>query len=68
MKMATFFVLSLAIAFALGMLLVPVIGTVVFAENMTGMSGNMTSTGDNMTAMTGNMTGNMTGMTGNMTG
>jgi hypothetical protein len=62
--MATFFVLSLAIALALGMLLVPAIGTVVFAENMTGMTGNMT---DNMTGMTGNMTDNMTGMTGNMT-
>ncbi|MDP9211017.1 MAG: hypothetical protein M3N27_03375 [Thermoproteota archaeon] len=59
--MATFFVLSLAITLALGMLLVPAIGTVVFAENMTGMTGNMTG-------MTGNMTGNMTGMTGNMTG
>ena len=53
MRMATFFVLSLAITLALGMLLVPAIGTVVFAENMTGM--------------TSNMTGNMTGMTGNMT-
>jgi hypothetical protein len=63
--MATFFVLSLAITLALGMLLVPAIGTVVFAENMTGMTGNMT---DNMTGMTGNMTDNMTGMTGNMTG
>ena len=64
MRMATLFVLSLAITLALGMLLVPAIGTVVFAENMTGM-------GDNMTGMTGNMTGmgdNMTGMTGNMTG
>jgi hypothetical protein len=69
MKMATFFVLSLAITLALGMLLVPAIGTVVFAENMTGMTGNMTGMGDNMTGMTGNnMTGNMTGMTGNMTG
>ena len=70
--MATFFVLSLAITLALGMLLVPAIGTVVFAENMTGMTGNMTGMGDNMTGnMTGmgdNMTGNMTGMTGNMTG
>jgi hypothetical protein len=65
MRMATFFVLSLAITLALGMLLVPAIGTVVFAENMTGMTGNMT---DNMTGMTGNMTDNMTGMTGNMTG
>lgn len=75
MRMATFFVLSLAITLALGMLLVPAIGTVVFAENMTGMTGNMTGNmtgmGDNMTGMTGmgdNMTGNMTGMTGNMTG
>jgi hypothetical protein len=54
MRMATLFVLSLAITLALGMLLVPAIGTVVFAENMTGMTGNMTG-------MTGNMTGNMTG-------
>ena len=54
MRMATFFVLSLAITLVLGMLLVPAIGTVVFAENMTGMTGNMTG-------MTGNMTGNMTG-------
>ena len=68
-KMATLFVLSLAITFALGMLLVPGIGTVVFAENMTGMTGNMTSLGDNMTGMAGNMTSNMTSnMTGNMTG
>ena len=50
MRMATFFILSLAITLALGMLLVPAIGTVVFAENMTGMTGNMTG-------MTGNMTG-----------
>jgi hypothetical protein len=57
MRMTTFLVLSLAITLALGMLLVPAIGTVAFAENMTGM-------GDNMTGMTGNMTG----MTGNMTG
>ena len=59
--MATFFVLSLAITFALGMLLVPAIGTLVFAENMSEMTGNMTSIGDNMTGMTGNITGNMTG-------
>ena len=58
MRMATFFVLSLAITLALGMLLVPAIGTVVFAENMTGMTGNMTGMGDNMT---GNMTGNKIG-------
>jgi hypothetical protein len=67
-RMTTFFVLSLAITLALGMLLVPAIGTVVFAENMTGMTGNMSGMGDNMTGMTGNMTGNMTGMTSNMTG
>ena len=66
--MATFFILSLVIALALAMLLVPAIGTVVFAENMTGKTGNMTGLGENMTGMTGNMTGNMTGMTGNMTG
>lgn len=68
MRMATFFVLSLAITLALGMLLVPAIGTVVFAENMTGKTGNMTGMGDNMTGMTGNLTGNMSGMTGNTTG
>ncbi len=68
MRMTTFFVLSLAITLALGMLLVPAIGTVVFAENMTGKTGNMTGMGDNMTGMTGNLTGNMTGMTGNTTG
>lgn len=67
-KMATFFILSLAITLALGMLLVPAIGTVVFAENMTGKTGNMTGMGENMTGMTGNMTSNMTGMTGNLTG
>ena len=67
--MATFFVLSLAITLALGMLLVPAIGTVVFAENMTGKDSNMTGMASNMTGTTGNMTGNMTsGMTGNMTG
>ncbi|MGE5685688.1 MAG: hypothetical protein ACM3ZS_11220 [Nitrososphaerota archaeon] len=59
--MTTFFVLSLAITLALGMLLVPAIGTVAFAENMTGMTGNMTGMGNNMTD-------NMTGMTGNITG
>ncbi len=72
MKMATLFVLSLAITFALGMLLVPAVGTVVFAENMTGMTSNMTSMGNNLTGMssnmTGNMTSNMTGMSSNMTG
>ncbi len=71
MRMATFFILSLAITLALGMILVPAIGTVVFAadENMTGMTGNMTGMGENMTGMTSNMTSNMTGnMTSNMTG
>ncbi len=64
--MATGFILSIAITLALGMLLVPAIGTVVFAENMTGKDSNMTGMASNMT---GNMTGNMTsGMTGNMTG
>ncbi|HEU4469073.1 MAG TPA: hypothetical protein VFR61_08585 [Nitrososphaeraceae archaeon] len=62
--MTTFLVLSLAITLALGMLLVPAIGTVAFAENMTGMGDNMTGMGDNMTGMGDNMTG----MTGNMTG
>jgi hypothetical protein len=67
-KMATGVILSIAITLALGMLLVPAIGTVVFAENMTGKDSNMTGMASNMTGMTGNMTGNMTGMTGNMTG
>ena len=58
--MARIFILSLAITFALSMLLVPMIGTGVFAENMTGM-------GSNMTGMASNMTSNMTGMAGNMT-
>ncbi len=66
--MATGFILSIAITLALGLLLVPAIGTVVFAENMTGKDSNMTGMASNMTGMTGNMTGNMTGMTGNMTG
>jgi hypothetical protein len=66
--MATFFVLSLAITLALGMLLVPAIGTVVFAENMTGKDSNMTGMASNMTGLGGNLTGNMTGMIGNMTG
>jgi hypothetical protein len=67
-KMTTGVILSIAISLALGMLLVPAIGTVVFAENMTGKDSNMTGMASNMTGMTGNMTGNMTGMTGNMTG
>jgi hypothetical protein len=63
--MATTLILSLAIALALGMLLVPAIGTVVFAQNMSGMAGNTTS---NMSGMAGNMTSNMSGTAGNMTG
>ena len=58
--MARIFILSLVITLALSMLLVPMIGTGVFAENMTGMAGNMTG-------QAGNMTSNMTGMAGNMT-
>ena len=58
-------ILSLAIALALGMLLVPAIGTVVFAQNMSGMAGNTTS---NMSGMAGNTTSNMSGTAGNMTG
>lgn len=60
--MATILILALAITLALGMLLVPAIGTIVFAQNMTGnetmMAGNLTSN------ITNNMTG---GMTGNVT-
>ena len=52
--MATTLILSLAIALALAVLLVPAIGTVVFAENMTGMAGKTTG---NMTGMAGNTTG-----------
>ena len=67
--MAKIFILSLAITLALSMLLVPMIGTGVFAENMTGMASNMTGNMTGMTSnMTSNMTGNMTGMTSNMTG
>ena len=67
--MARIFILSLAITLALSMLLVPMIGTGVFAENMTGMASNMTGNmTSNMTGMASNMTGNMTGMTSNMTG
>jgi hypothetical protein len=47
------------------MLLVPAIGTVVFAQNMSGMAGNTTS---NMSGTAGNMTSNMSGTGGNMTG
>ncbi len=55
--MATGFILSIAITLALGMLLVPAIGTVVFAENMTGKDSNMIGMVGNMSGMTGNMTG-----------
>jgi hypothetical protein len=60
--MATILILAIAITLALGMLLVPAVGTIVFAQNMTGnetmMAGNLTS---NLTSnMTGGMTGNMT--------
>ena len=56
--MAIGFILSsIAITLALGMLLVPAIGTVVFAENMTGKDSNMTGMASNMTGTTGNMTG-----------
>ena len=63
--MARIFILSLAITLALSMLLVPMIGTGVFAENMTGMGSNMTGTASNMT---GNMTGAAGNMISNMTG
>jgi hypothetical protein len=60
--MATILILAIAITLALGMLLVPAIGTIVFAQNMTGnetmMAGNITS---NITSnITGGMTGNVT--------
>ena len=63
--MARIFILSLAITLALSMLLVPMIGTGVFAENMTGMASNMTGMASNMTS---NMTGMASNMTSNMTG
>ena len=63
--MATTLILSLAITLALAVLLVPAIGTVVFAQNLSGMAGNMTS---NMSGTAGNMTSNMSGTAGNMTG
>ena len=69
--MATTLILSLAITLALGVLLVPAIGTVVFAQNLSGMGGNMTG---NMSGMAGNASeklSNMTekagGMLGNLT-
>jgi len=63
--MATIVILALAITLALGMLLVPAIGTIVFAQNMTGDGGMMTG---NLTGKIGNMTGNVTEKIGNMTG
>ena len=63
--MATTLILSLAMTLALAVLLVPAIGTVVFAVNMTGMGGNMTG---NMSSMAGNMTGNMSEKAGGMLG
>jgi len=62
--MATTLILSLAITLALAVLLVPAIGTVVFAQNLGGMAGNMTAKAGNMT---GNMTEKAGGMIGNMT-
>ena len=69
--MATTLILSIAITLALGMLLVPAIGTVVFAENMTGMGGNVS---EKLGGMVGNaseklsnMTENAGGMIGNLT-
>jgi hypothetical protein len=67
-QMTTGLIMSIAITLALGMLLVPAIGTVAFAENMTGKDKNMTGMASNMTGMTGNMTSNMSGMAGNLTG
>jgi hypothetical protein len=63
--MARIFILSLAITLALSMLLVPMIGTGVFAENMTGMTSNMTGQAGNLTS---NMTGQAGNLTSNMTG
>jgi hypothetical protein len=58
--MATTLILSLGITLALAVLLVPAIGTVVFAQNLSGMAGNLTE-------KAGNMTGNLTEKVGNMT-
>ncbi|MFN2434186.1 MAG: hypothetical protein ABR515_02305 [Nitrososphaeraceae archaeon] len=66
--MTTGLIMSIAITLALGMLLVPAVGTVSFAENITGKDKNMTGMASNMTGMTGNMTSNMSGMAGNLTG
>lgn len=67
-KMATTLILSLAIALALAVLLVPAIGTVVFAENMTGATGKLGEKAGNMTGNMSGMAGNMTAKIGNMTG
>ena len=70
-KMATGFILSIAITLALGMLLVPVIGTVAFAENMSGMAGNASEKlggmAGNASEKLSNMTENAGGMIGNIT-
>ena len=67
--MATTLILSLAITLALAVLLVPAIGTVVFAQNMSGgiagQLGNMTQEAANETK---NMTEKAGGMLANMTG
>ena len=57
--MATTLILSLAITLALAVLLVPAIGTVVFAQNLSGMAGNMTG---NMSGMAGNVSEKMSNM------
>jgi hypothetical protein len=69
--MTTTLILSLGITLALAVLLVPAIGTVVFAQNMSGLGGNMTG---NLSGMAGNASeklSNMTekagGMIGNLT-
>lgn len=66
--MATTLILSLAIALALAVLLVPAIGTVVSAENMSGMAGKLGDKAGNMTGNMSGMAGNMTAKMGNMTG
>ena len=56
--MTTTLILALALTLALGMILVPAIGTIVFAQNM---SGNQTMTTGVPGNMTSNMTSNMSG-------
>ena len=64
--MATTLMLALAVTLALGMLLVPAIGTIVFAQNMTGgMGGNVS---EKMGGMAGNLTEKAGSMIGNITG